>query len=326
MKKTVIVVAVLAVIVVSIVLLRKGSPKPQEPPQKAAKVKVGYLPSLAAAQLYVAQIEGFFSREGLEVSTVEIFSGPETIQALQTKSVDVVFGVLPSAILARANGVKVRCLVGATTDSKAVDEHRIIVGKASEVQTVAALKGKKIGLVAEPTSDGVALFDFMAAQGLTRNDYQIVKMPHPEMVVALASGSIDAAAAIEPFISEGRLAGKTRELAFYYPDKPTEVGTFLVHDEWLVANADTAKRFARAIRSATSWINSDQSKLRSLLSSVHEHGFRIRVSPEAAREIRLPGFREMPTTDGIKDLADLLTKHGFLKSAVNPVELLAPLE
>ena len=99
-----------------------------------------------------------------------------------------------------------------------------------------------------------------------------------------------------------------------------------MHDEWLMANADTAKRFARAIRAATAWINSDQTRLRTLLPSVHEHGFRIRISPEASRELRLPGFRDMPTTNGVKDLADLLTKHGFLKSAVNPVELLAPLE
>lgn len=321
--KKILITILCVVLAVGAWLIFRPSPKPSQlVSQPSVKLKVGYLPSLAAAQLYVASAQGFFEKEGLRVEATEIYSGPEIIQALQSKSIDVGFGVLPSAILARANGVPVRSLVGVTTDSEAIQEHRIVVAKENAIKNVSDLKGKRLALVAEPTSDGLSLFEFLERYGIGRSEVTVIKLPHPEMLVAVSSGAVDAAAAIEPFISQGRLSGKTRELIFYYPPEVTEVGTYLVHDDWLRANRDVAHRFANAIKEATRWINKDQDRFRDFLLVLEQKGFQMKVSKQAAKELRPPGFLEAPSETGVENLVKLLRKYGFLKTDIDPVLLL----
>lgn len=286
-------------------------------------IRVGYLPSLAAAQMYVGIDQGYFEQEGLSLEISEIYSAPDVIQALQSRSIDIGFGVVPSVALARANGVLVRCLVGATTDSAASQEHRLIVATDSPIDDVTDLIGKRIALVAEPTSDGIALFAYLSSHGIERSDLTFIKTPHPEMIVAVASGSVDAAASIEPFISEGRLGGHTRELVYYYPDDVTEVGTYIVHDDWLWANADSAEKFSRAILRATDWINSDSQRLRALLPQLGDVGIRFSVSAVAAEELHIPGFLYFPSRKGVEKLVAQLVQYGFLDQPIDP-DLILP--
>ena len=294
--------------------------KPLQP--TLTKVRLGYLPSLAAAQTYVAVQNGLFAKQGLDVELTEIYSGPEVIQTLQARSIDIGFGVLPTVALARGKQVLVRSLVGATTDSGTIREHRLIVAKNSPIQSAIDLRGRRIALVAEPTSDGLALFEYLEGHGLSRADVTLIKTPHPEMLIAVSGGSVDAAAGIEPFISEGRLAGKTRELVYYYPEGVTEVGTYIVHEDWLRVNTDVAMRFANAIREATRWINDDTDRLRALLPRLHASGIRFKISEQAARELHLPGFREEATDEGVRELIRLLQKYGFLQEPLDPATIL----
>lgn len=288
------------------------------------QVRLGYLPSLAAAQIYVAVDQDIFRRHGLRVDLTEIYSGPEVVQSLQARSSDVGFGVVPSVLLARSKGVPVRSLVGATTDSPTIREHRLIVPVDSPISSPADLQGRRIALVAEPTSDGVGVFEYLEKHGLKRSDVTLVRTPHPDMLVALSARAVDAAAAIEPFISEGKRLGKTRELDYYYPDWETEVGTFLVMDDWVAAHPETARKFVAAIREATAWINEDPNRLRELLPRLQAKGIRFSVSEQAASEIHLPGFKEAPTRAGVIRNADLLQKHGFLQTPVDPSLVLPP--
>lgn len=297
---------------------RSSDPRSNE----VSRVRVGYLPSIAAAQMYIAVLNGYFEDEGLDVEIVEIYSAPEVIQALQARAIDIGFGVLPSVVLAREKGVTVRSLVGSTTDSKFTKEHRIIVSTDSPVKSVDDLKGGSIALVAEPTSDGLSLFDFLKARGIDRSDLRFIKTPHPEMIVAVSSGSVDAAAAIEPFITMGLQAGQIRVLDYYYPDARTEVGTYIIHEDWQLSNVDVATRFTRAILRANSWINEDLTRFRDTLPTLHESGIRFRVSEAVAREVALPGYEEYASEEGVQHLVRLLRKYDFIDSEVDPALVL----
>lgn len=86
-------------------------------------LKVGLIPILAAAPIYVAEKEGWLKDAGLTLAVTTFESGPNAIQALASGTLDVyVAGVAPLAV-ARARGVDVK-VVAAT----AVEENVFVAG------------------------------------------------------------------------------------------------------------------------------------------------------------------------------------------------------
>lgn len=86
-------------------------------------VRVGVIPVIGAAPLFVAEKEGWLQDAGLDISITTFESGPNIIQAAASGSVDVyVAGVAPVAA-GRAKGVDLR-VVAAT----AVDENVLVQG------------------------------------------------------------------------------------------------------------------------------------------------------------------------------------------------------
>lgn len=87
------------------------------------KVRVGVIPVIGAAPLFVADKEGWLREAGLDLSVATFESGPNIIQAAASGNIDVyVAGVAPVAA-GRAKGVDLR-VVAAT----AVDENVLVAG------------------------------------------------------------------------------------------------------------------------------------------------------------------------------------------------------
>ncbi|KMO30483.1 nitrate ABC transporter substrate-binding protein [Methylobacterium variabile] len=90
---------------------------------RAAPLRVGVIPILAAAPIYVAEKEGWLKQAGLSLSVTTFESGPNMIQALASGTLDVyVAGVAPLGV-ARSKGIDVK-VVAAT----AVEENVFVAG------------------------------------------------------------------------------------------------------------------------------------------------------------------------------------------------------
>ncbi len=305
-------------------LRQKESPPVTSSPEVApkaelTKVRVGYLPSLAASQLYIGIVEGFFQEEGLEVEISEIYSGPEIIQTLQARSVDIAFGIVPPLVMVRAKGTRIKSLGGATLDSSEIRDHRLLVKPGSAIRSPQDLRGKRIAVVAEPTSDGLGLLDYLESHGIKKDEVTLVKTPHPEQVFAVSTGAVDAAASIEPFITIGVLKGLVEEFDYYYSDEPTEVGTYLIHDDTLEDKPELAKRFRRALERATV-ICQDEDRLRKILPTLEEKGIAFKITPDVATEVHVMDFQPSLTIEGVRKVMGQLVRHGFLGSEIDPAD------
>ncbi|ACA17843.1 ABC-type nitrate/sulfonate/bicarbonate transport systems periplasmic components-like protein [Methylobacterium sp. 4-46] len=90
---------------------------------RAAPLRVGIIPILAAAPIFVAEKEGWLKEAGLTLAITTFESGPNMIQALASGTLDVyVAGVAPLGV-ARARGIDVK-VVTAT----AVEENVFVAG------------------------------------------------------------------------------------------------------------------------------------------------------------------------------------------------------
>ncbi|WP_245431021.1 ABC transporter substrate-binding protein, partial [Rhodoplanes roseus] len=80
------------------------------------KLRVGVIPILGAAPIFVADREGWLKAAGLDVSFTTFESGPNMIQALASGTIDVyVAGVAP-LIVARSRGIDVRVVTATAVE------------------------------------------------------------------------------------------------------------------------------------------------------------------------------------------------------------------
>lgn len=175
------------------------------------RLRVVTAPWLAFAPLHVAQAEGYFAQQGIEVEFVPMTGTEVAVPLLVNGSVDVLPGpVSPGLLNAIARGAPIR-LVGKVQDA--------VSGGCSSIAIVA-----RPGLLQEsggrPVPSQVrraslnrqAVMLYLAdvafeSVGLDMDSMEVVDVPNASEQEALATGAVDAALAGEPFLTRTLEAG-----------------------------------------------------------------------------------------------------------------------
>jgi aliphatic sulfonates family ABC transporter substrate-binding protein len=145
----------------------------------------------------IAESEDLFKKNGGNVAVHTFDSGKTTRDAMISGRIDIgVIGATPFVIGAAKGELEAigLALYGAKTLA-------VVVGTKSGINTVKDLKGKKVGSQPGSATDAVFLNKILPKAGLTKDDIQLVNVRFQNQVSALASGSIDAFAGVEPFPS-----------------------------------------------------------------------------------------------------------------------------
>lgn len=147
------------------------------------------------ASLWIADAEGFFKKQALEVKTVNISGGTQGAQMMVSGSLDVSFDNPISCILATAGGVQVVDVFAGTPTMPF-----LVVG-APGVKTMAELKGKRVGSSGLGLSASrLALLVGLKRFGLDVDKDRITIVAagqEPERIAGLSTGAI-AATVISP--------------------------------------------------------------------------------------------------------------------------------
>ena len=170
------------------------------------KLRIVILPYLSFAPFFIAQEEGFFKEQGLDVEYVKLSEGLEALPLLIQGKLDVATGTIGINMLnaiARGGNVKIVADKG-HINPKGCPVNGILVrsGLINDGSDIAnQLRGKKISL--NPIStDGYYVEKAINKIGLTMNDLQIKGFLIPPMrAQALKSGSIDIVHVSEPWVT-----------------------------------------------------------------------------------------------------------------------------
>lgn len=160
------------------------------------KVVIGYVDSGSSFPnegLSVAIDQGFLEEElsavGYEVETVPFTgAGPAINEALVNGSIDIATTGDVPAIVGKSNGVDTVLLAGEIHTNDAA----LAVPAASDIQTVADLKGKTVATLQGSYMHKV-LINMLEANGLSFSDVQFTSMTSGDAAAALEAGSVDAA-------------------------------------------------------------------------------------------------------------------------------------
>jgi NitT/TauT family transport system substrate-binding protein len=195
----------------------------------------------AQSGLFMAQQEGLFRKNGLEVELIHIPSSSRAIQAILAGEIAISFMDGSNAVQANLKGANLALVAGAT--------NRMVFSLMAkpEFKSVSDLRGKKIGITRVGSSTHTSALYALNQAGLRPSDYQILPLVEvPNIFTALVAGQIDAGVVSPPTNSRARKAG-FRELANLAKDGPEYVSVALGTDRnYVSANEDIVRRVVRS--------------------------------------------------------------------------------
>jgi sulfonate transport system substrate-binding protein len=173
----------------------------QAPEKAKLTIGVGGKPLFYYLPLTIAERNGYFKAEGLDVEILDFPGGARALQALLGGSVDVVSGAYEHTITQQAKGQFIEALV---LQGKYAG---IVLGmskeKAAAYKSPAELKGMKIGVTAPGSSTNMFVNVLLAKAGLKPDAVAIVGVGATSGAVAIMKrGELDAISNLDPVISQ----------------------------------------------------------------------------------------------------------------------------
>src|SRR5215467_5103123 len=204
------------------------------------------------APLWIADEEGYFKKQGLDVKQINISGGTQGAQMMVAGGVDVSYDDPISCVVATAGGVPVKAIVGGTPSLA-----YLVIGGPG-VKTIADVKGKRLGSSGLGLSASrLALLVGLRRFGLDgdKGDFTIVAGgQEPERIAGLTSGAIAATVISPEYRTKLEQLGVNMLADLRTLNIPWETASIITTAKNVQTKRDLLERVVRAILQANAFI------------------------------------------------------------------------
>ena len=225
------------------------------------KVTVGISKSFLSIPVYIAQKQGFFSDEGLDVTVKEYSSGKVATNALFSGEVDI-STVADMPVVFNSFKRNDFCIFATFTYSYPFV--KIIARKDMGIKTGADLKSRRVGLN-RGTSSHFFLKVFLIHNRLSSSDVKIINIKTVDLPLALKNNEVDAISVWQPYSQKAKqLLGDN---AIELPDSEIcrTSFSFATMKTYPKEHAGILERFLKALDKAATFIKNDSEKARKII-------------------------------------------------------------
>lgn len=298
----------------------EGGGQPSGGGAEQVTLKVGLIPIIPVAPVYLGIEKGFFEEENLKIEPQLAQGGAAIVPAVQSGDQQIGFSNSVSLMIAQTQGLPVKVVApGEASPTDAADDNSaVMVPKDSDIRSAKDLEGKTIGVNTLQNIAGLTVEASLAKEGVDTKTLKLVEVPFPEMLKTTEGGQVDAGFFNEPFTSQAKAAGLRTIVNPYTataPDLP--IAPYFAMADWIEENADTLERFQRAMQKSTQYAIDNPDEVKRILPTYTE------IPPEATENIGLPHLAAELDPEPFETLADLAQRFGYTEEKANVEELLA---
>jgi NitT/TauT family transport system substrate-binding protein len=280
-------------------------------PTTAGTLRIGVLPITDVMPFYVAQAQGHFKKQGINVELVPVASAAERDQLMASQQIDGQLNDLVSTVLFNAQSPRIKIVRRARQAFANAPQFFILVTKDSPVKTVQDLKGIEIGISQNSVIEYVTQ-RLLEKEGLTASDIKTTNIPAiPTRFQLLMQGQLKAANLPDPLASLAILQGARIVIDDgKYPEISQSVISF--RSDIVEKRADDVRKFLAAYDQAVQDIRADPNQFRNILI---EKG---RVPDPLKDKYQFPPFPDpsVPTKAQWDDVVKWAIDRGLVKQAI----------
>jgi ABC-type nitrate/sulfonate/bicarbonate transport system substrate-binding protein len=279
--------------------------------QTKTPVRAAYVPAVTWLPAWVAQDQGIFAKNGLEVTFTEI-QNLGLLPSTLGKQFDIAPSTPPDLIKAAANGINIVAVAGGFIESSQRRSIEVLVSAASGIKTPADLAGKVIATPALGSIMHVATIQWLKKNGVNPASVRAVEVPFPNMADQLKTGRVNAVEAIQPFaglmMKNGAITLGDPVLSIADP----AMGTMWISEKaWANAHKDVIAKWIASLDEAIAIIKQNPKSVRGSLAKY------TKLKPEIAAVIPIPDYQATIAPKDVATWIDVLRDMGQISSSVS---------
>jgi NitT/TauT family transport system substrate-binding protein len=282
-------------------------------------VKVGVIPIVDVAPLYLGQQKGFFGKRGLKLSMTTAQGGAAIVPGVVSGQFQFGFSNMTSLMIAQSQNVPVKAVVNgvASTGVAGKDFGAITVKKGSPIKSAKELEGKKVAVNTLKNINETAVRESVRKAGGDPSKVKFVELAFDQMPAALDNGQIDAAMVVEPALATVKSQGAT-EIASSLVDvaKGLTVAMYFTSTQYEQKNPDVVKKFQEATAESLAYADAHPDEVRQVVTTY------TKIPAATLAQVTLPKWPAEPNRASIEALEKLGEQDGLFKSAPDLDKLL----
>ena len=265
-KSVIVITIVVALIASGIGIWYYQNREPSKYTGPVEKITIAAYEGDTGALIYIAEKEGYFKKNGLEVSIKNYGSGKLAADALLAGEADISTSADAVLVGNSFNNPDLKVLGTVAV----AQTNGLVARKDSGITKVEDLKGKKIGVTKKSTGE-FNLGVLLTAAGLSMEDIEVVDLPPGDIVNSVISGEIDGGATWEPNIFEIQQSLGDNTITF-----TENINDFyfilLTLEAWLDNNTAASIRFVKALIETEDYIKENEIETKRFIGERFDYG------------------------------------------------------
>ncbi|HEV2783441.1 MAG TPA: ABC transporter substrate-binding protein [Actinophytocola sp.] len=286
-----------------------NDPAPPSTPGQPDQVKVGVIPILDVAPIYLGKQKGFFSNRNIELTLEQAQGGAAIVPAVASGQYQFGFSNVVSLLLAQSRNLplKIVCNGNNSTGEDGKDFAGLFVKADSPIQTAKDLAGKKVAANTLKNIVDTSVRASVRKAGGDPASVQFAELPFPQQPAALESGQVDAIFVVEPF-QQQVVAQGARKIASSYVDTAPNltVATYFASTQLIGQNPDLVKRFVEAMKESLAYADSHPDEARQII------GTYTQIPADVIAKVTLPKWPAEVNRESVQKLSELAVGDGLL--------------
>jgi NitT/TauT family transport system substrate-binding protein len=226
---------------------------------KAEPVTLGILMLEPSIPIFIAENQRFFSQNGLEITFKNYDTGLSALNGMLKGDLDIACAVGEFVLVGKAFNNEQIQTIGVMDKN----EYTFIVGRKDRgIQTIADLKGKRIGVIRETMLE-FFLGRFLELHGIEIKDVTLISLnSNPQCAEVIVSGDLDAVITVPPFVNIAKDKLGDKAILFPAQENQTLFSLLICKKEWINQHPEIIKQFLNAIRQSEEYLahHPDESK------------------------------------------------------------------
>jgi NitT/TauT family transport system substrate-binding protein len=272
------------------------------------QVKVGIIPILDVAPIYLGKQQGFFSSRGIELTLESGQGGAAIVPGVVSGQFQFGFSNITSLLIAQSRGLPLKVVSNgvASTGKDRADFGGVVV-KDDSIKTAADLAGKRVAVNTLKNIGDSTIRASVRKAGGDPTSIKFVELAFPDMPAALQAGRVDAIWVVEPFLSTS-LGQDGRLVASNYVDAAPDltVAVYFTSEQLTKSDPDLVKRFTEAMTESLAYADAHPDEARQVLTSY------TKIDPAVIQKLTLPKWPPEINRQSVETLATLALQDGLV--------------
>lgn len=280
--------------------------------KKLTDITIGVVPFTPDAIIWHAIESGIFKKHGLNATTVNAES-PIAVSAAMSSGKEQ-FGFMTTPVLINANlqGAGMQCVATVHGQVSPKEPTALVASKRSGITSLKGFAGKTIAQVQLGSINRLATLVLLTRAGV--KDVKQISIPFPQMPQALASGRVDGAVIVVPFLQTALANGA---VPIVRPDAELYAGgtidCFAATTDYLKDHKKVATQFRAAMNEAIQYA---KGHMQEVLKTLVKH---MNLSPEAASKQKIvTNFKPALSAESIGEIQNQMKQYGWIKKTIDP--------